>query len=53
MSPRDYYDVLGVARDAGQEELKRAYRRLARRDHPDRNPDDPQAAERFKDAAQA
>jgi len=53
MSPRDYYDVLGVARDAGQEELKRAYRRLARRDHPDRNPDDPQAAERFKNAAQA
>jgi len=50
---RDYYEVLGVARDAGDAELKKAYRRLALQYHPDRNPDDPQAEERFKEASEA
>jgi curved DNA-binding protein len=48
MEYRDYYDVLGVDRDASQEEVRRAFRRLARRHHPDVNPDDPGAEERFK-----
>ena len=50
---RDYYDVLGVARDATQEEIKRAYRKAALANHPDRNPGDAQAEERFKQAAEA
>ena len=50
---RDYYDVLGVPRDADAETIKRAYRKLALRYHPDRNPDDPEAAERFREATEA
>lgn len=50
---RDYYEVLGVARDADAGELKRAYRRLAMQYHPDRNPDDPAAEDCFKDATEA
>lgn len=50
---RDYYEVLGVARDASAEELKRAYRKLAVRFHPDRNPDDKSAEEHFKEASEA
>jgi molecular chaperone DnaJ len=50
---RDYYEVLGVSRDASADELKRAFRRLAMQYHPDRNPDDPQAAERFKECSEA
>jgi molecular chaperone DnaJ len=50
---RDYYEVLGVAREASPDELKRAFRRLAMQYHPDRNPDDPQAAERFKECSEA
>ena len=46
---RDYYDVLGVTRDAGDEEIKRAFRRKAKQYHPDANPDDPAAEARFKE----
>ena len=53
MSKRDYYEVLGVARGAHPEELKKAYRRLALQYHPDRNPGDLQAEERFKEASEA
>lgn len=50
---RDYYEVLGVAKDASDEDIKRAYRRLAMKHHPDRNPDDPQAETKFKESAEA
>ncbi len=53
MSSRDYYEVLGVSREAGAEDLKRAYRTLARSLHPDANPDDPEAEARFKEVALA
>jgi excisionase family DNA binding protein len=51
--PLDPYAVLGVDRDAGQEEIRRAFRRLARRWHPDANPGDPSAPERFKGLVRA
>jgi len=50
---RDYYDVLGVSRDASEAELKKAYRQLAMRYHPDRNPGDAQAEGRFKEVNEA
>jgi len=50
---RDYYEILGVAREATQDEIKRAFRRLARRHHPDVNPEDPDAEGRFKEVAGA
>ena len=53
MSRRDYYEVLGVSRGAGEQEIKSAYRKLALKFHPDRNPGDHQAEERFKEAAEA
>jgi molecular chaperone DnaJ len=51
--PNDYYDVLGVGRDAGETEIKKAFRRLARELHPDVNDHDPEAEEKFKAAAEA
>ncbi|MBU2549180.1 MAG: molecular chaperone DnaJ [Proteobacteria bacterium] len=53
VSKRDYYDVLGVSREADEDEIKRAYRKLALQFHPDRNPGDHEAEERFKEAAEA
>lgn len=50
---RDYYEILGVARDAAPEDVKRAYRKAAAANHPDRNPGDQSAVERFKEAAEA
>ncbi|HEY7112100.1 MAG TPA: molecular chaperone DnaJ [Thermoanaerobaculia bacterium] len=52
-SRRDYYEILGVSREAESAELKSAYRRVAMASHPDRNPNDPEAAERFKEASEA
>ena len=53
MSKRDYYDVLGVSKSASDSELKKAFKKLAMKYHPDRNPDDDSAAEKFKEAAEA
>jgi molecular chaperone DnaJ len=53
LSKRDYYDILGVSRAASEQELKSAYRRLAMQYHPDRNPGDTAAEEKFKEAAEA
>jgi molecular chaperone DnaJ len=51
--PRDYYEVLGVSRDAGESEIKKAFRKLARELHPDVNSHDPEAESKFKEAAEA
>jgi len=53
MSKRDYYDVLGVNRNVGEDEIKKVYRKLAMEHHPDRNPDNPKSEERFKEAKEA
>ena len=53
MSKRDYYEVLGVSKDASSDDVRRAYRQAALKNHPDRNPDDPNAEARFKEATEA
>ena len=53
MGKRDYYDILGVPRQSGEEEIKKSYRQLALKFHPDRNPGNKEAEEKFKEAAEA
>lgn len=53
MSKRDYYEVLGVSKDASENEIKKAYRNMAMKYHPDRNSDDPEAEKKFKEASEA
>ena len=53
MAKRDYFEILGVGKSASKEELKKAYRKIAVKYHPDKNPDNPQAEEKFKEAAEA
>ena len=50
---RDYYEVLGVSKNASEDEIKKAYRKIAIKYHPDRNPDNKEAEEKFKEAAEA
>ena len=50
---RDYYKVLGISRDTSLDQIKKAYRKLAIKYHPDRNPDNPEAEEKFKEASEA
>ena len=53
MAKRDYYDILGITKGADEAEIKKAYRKMAIKYHPDKNPDDPSAEDKFKEAAEA
>ncbi len=53
MSKRDYYEILGVSKSSSADEIKKAYRKVAMQFHPDRNPGDKEAEEKFKEAAEA
>ena len=53
MAKRDYYDILGVNKSASKDEIKKAYRKLAVKHHPDKNPGDKAAEEKFKEASEA
>ena len=53
MEKRDYYEVLGLSKNASDSEVKKAYRKVAIKYHPDKNPDDSSAEEKFKEAAEA
>src|SRR6056297_4175147 len=50
---QDYYEVLGISKSASQDEIKKAYRKMALKYHPDKNPDDNEAESKFKEAAEA
>ena len=53
MAKRDYYEILGVPKNASKDDLKKSYRKLAMQYHPDRNPGDKESEEKFKEAAEA
>jgi molecular chaperone DnaJ len=53
MAKRDYYEVLGISKGASEADIKKAYRQMAIKYHPDKNPDDASAEEKFKEAAEA
>ena len=50
---RDYYDILGISKDASEDQIKQSFRSLARKYHPDKNPDDPEAESMFKEIQEA
>ena len=53
MSKRDFYEILGINKSSSQDEIKKAYRKVAIKYHPDKNPDNKAAEEKFKEAAEA